>query len=144
MARKEKKKNTRMRGRTTHGWGSMKKHRGAGNRGGRGNSGSTKHKGPSYGLKGADKVGFKNLSSSKAIDVAINVCDLDILAQKMIANGKLKEEGGSVSIDLNLLGIDKLLGKGSVSSKYNVSVAKATEAAKAKIEEAGGSLTVAE
>ena len=42
MTYNKRKKNTRMRGGTTHGYGSMKKNRGAGNRGGRGNAGSGK------------------------------------------------------------------------------------------------------
>ena len=62
MARKEKRKSNKMRARTTHGWGSMKKHRGAGNRGGRGNAGSTKQRAQLYLGKGLNKKGFKNLS----------------------------------------------------------------------------------
>ncbi len=42
MAINKQKKNVRQRGTKTHGYGSMKKHRGAGHRGGRGNAGSGK------------------------------------------------------------------------------------------------------
>ena len=42
MVLNKRKKNSRMRGNTTHGYGSMKKNRGAGNRGGRGMAGSGK------------------------------------------------------------------------------------------------------
>ena len=42
MSVNKRKKNTRMRAKTTHGYGSMKKNRGAGNRGGRGMAGSGK------------------------------------------------------------------------------------------------------
>ena len=42
MTATKRKKNTRMRAHTTHGWGSMKKRRGAGNRGGRGMAGTGK------------------------------------------------------------------------------------------------------
>ena len=38
----KRKKVTKQRGSKTHGWGSMKKHRGAGNRGGRGKAGTGK------------------------------------------------------------------------------------------------------
>ena len=42
MTINKRKKNTRQSAGTTHGCGSMKKRRGAGNRGGRGNAGSGK------------------------------------------------------------------------------------------------------
>ena len=42
MTVNKRKKNSRQRGSHTHGWGAMKKHRGAGNRGGRGAAGSGK------------------------------------------------------------------------------------------------------
>ena len=42
MVVNKQKKNKRQRAGTTHGWGSMKKHRGAGHRGGRGKAGSGK------------------------------------------------------------------------------------------------------
>ena len=67
MVVNKRKKNTRMRGNTTHGWGSMKKRRGAGNRGGRGNAGTGKRadqKKPTilklYGNSYFGKHGFKN------------------------------------------------------------------------------------
>ena len=44
-----RKKNTRQRGSHTHGWGAKKKHRGAGNRGGRGNAGSGPRAGHEFG-----------------------------------------------------------------------------------------------
>jgi large subunit ribosomal protein L15 len=42
MTTHRRKKNVKQRGSKTHGWGSMKKHRGAGNRGGRGKAGTGK------------------------------------------------------------------------------------------------------
>ena len=42
MVAKKRKKNTRQRAGTTHGWGSMKKHRGKGNKGGAGMAGTGK------------------------------------------------------------------------------------------------------
>ena len=42
MVVRKRKKNSRQHGSTTHGWGAMKKHRGAGNRGGRGLAGTGK------------------------------------------------------------------------------------------------------
>ena len=42
MTVNKRSKNTRQRGHTTHGWGSMKKHRGKGHQGGAGMAGSGK------------------------------------------------------------------------------------------------------
>ena len=42
MVTNKRSKDTRQRGSNTHGWGAMKKHRGAGHRGGRGNAGTGK------------------------------------------------------------------------------------------------------
>ena len=42
MTINKRKKNSRQRGSWTHGWGSKKKHRGAGHRGGKGNAGTGK------------------------------------------------------------------------------------------------------
>ena len=67
MIIKKRTKNSRQRAGTTHGWGSMKKHRGAGNRGGVGNAGSGKRgdsKKPSFwkkkkfGMHGFKKKGI--------------------------------------------------------------------------------------
>ena len=70
MTLNKRKKATRQRGSKTHGWGSMKKHRGAGNRGGRGRAGSGKRgdaKKPSYQKKAyLGGHGFKSKRDRKS------------------------------------------------------------------------------
>jgi len=66
----KRKKVTKQRGSKTHGWGAMKKHRGAGNRGGRGMAGTGKRgdaKKPSIqkNKKYFGKYGFKSLKKRK-------------------------------------------------------------------------------
>ncbi|MEF8879848.1 MAG: uL15 family ribosomal protein [Candidatus Thermoplasmatota archaeon] len=126
MARKKTKKN---RGTKTHGRGSMKKGRGAGERGGRGKAGWDKHK-----IMHAKKVdpdyfgrhGFKRPPSVVKKDSVINV-------------EQLKEKYPSKqTVDLTKEGIDKLLGAGFIDKKLKVKVDKASDKAIKKIEEAGG------
>ena len=103
----KRKKNTRQRGTHTHGWGSKKKHRGAGNRGGRGNAGSGKRgdgKKPSY---WKDRSYYKNkgFTSLKTPLKTINIKQLS----------KIEE----TKINLTEMGYDKLLGTGTPDRKYN-------------------------
>jgi|SRR3989344_9598261 len=135
-----RKKNSRMRGKTTYGYGSKKKHRGAGNRGGRGMAGSGKRaaqKKPSiiktYGLRNYfGRHGFKSLKKKLR---TINILELNILAKK----GKLEKEGDFFIIELEKLGYDKLLGKGEPLYRFSVK-GFVTEKASEKIIEAKGKI----
>jgi large subunit ribosomal protein L15 len=152
------KKNTRQRGGKTHGWGSKKKHRGAGNRGGRGNAGSGKRgdqKKPSYwnsalpkkaGQKrGQSYFGKYGFGMGKRSDLSvITVRDLDSHLPQFVAEKKATNAGGVYTIDLTKLGYEKLLGTGQFRSKANVTVPVATPSAVAKVQEAGGSVAVAD
>jgi large subunit ribosomal protein L15 len=146
MVERRKKKNTKLRGSKTHGYGSMKKHRGAGHRGGRGNAGSGKRadaKKPSLWKthksgKDPSKVGFYSWMRNE--EVTMNVGHLSSIADTLVAQRKAVVTQGAVVINLRELGITKLLGSGKVTKKLKVSVPTAVPAAKEKIEAAGGSL----
>ncbi|MFC1648997.1 uL15 family ribosomal protein [Nanoarchaeota archaeon] len=130
-----RKKDTRMRGSHTHGGGSKKKRRGAGNRGGRGRAGSGKKgdcKKPMY-WKEKPKKGFH--SSFKKV-VAINVGELDAKASASIGKAAQAE------INLTKLGIGKLLGTGTVKNKLIITVDQASESAIAKVKKAGGKVNI--
>ena len=71
---------------------------------------------------------------------AVNVSELDTVLPKLVEIGEARHEGGVYTVDLARMGIDKLLGSGQVRSKIHITVAEATESAKAKITEAGGSI----
>jgi ribosomal protein L15 len=62
----------------------------------------------------------------------VNVGDLDSIAKA----------GGA--LDLEAMGIEKLLGSGTVSKAYQVTVASFTKRAQAKIEAAGGKIATGE
>ena len=97
----------KLRGRKT-GYGSKKKHRGAGNRGGRGKAGRGKHK-RSWIIKNAKNYFKKPSMTSLKTDVGktINLDQIDNLAVK----NDLKE--------VELKGY-KVLGRGSLSSKISI------------------------
>lgn len=136
----KRKKNSRMRGSKTHGGGSMKKRRGAGNRGGRGKAGSGKKGGSKvpYFRKMGVKLGKKHfVSKSKIKHKPLNVGDLNKIIESLQSSGKLKT-GNKVSLDLTKLGYTKLLGCGFVNVACELIINKASEKAIKKIESAGG------
>jgi large subunit ribosomal protein L15 len=126
----KRKKVTRYRGSKTHGCGSMKKRRGAGNRGGRGMAGTGKRgdaRKPSISrTRYFGKHGFVPKAYTRKI--GINVHELTAYGDK---------------VNLKDMGFDKLLGKGR-APKVEVTVASATKKAIDKIEAAGGKVILLE
>src|SRR3989344_392151 len=131
MPAKRRKKNVRQRGSHTHGWGSKKKHRGAGNRGGRGMAGRGKRgdtKKPSvlkyFGNEYYGKCGFhrpqKMLDSIRAINI--------------------DELPNQDKVNLTDLGYTKLLSRGTPKRKFEITVPSFSAKAKEKIEAAGGKI----
>lgn len=143
----KRKKNSRHRGSKTHSWGAMKKHRGAGNRGGRGNAGFGKRsdcKKPSvWGIENFyGSHGFTPIQEKEGL-----ACNIEMLEQhykKLIKMGIIQEEKGVATIHLQALGIEKLLGKGKPTKKWNITAQQASESAREKIQEKGGTVTVEE
>jgi len=138
----KRKKNVKLRGSKTHGWGSMKKHRGAGNRGGRGRAGSGKRgdaNKPSnwknnkyFGKHGFKKKGLKE--EIKAINILYLEDNFDNLLKKKI----ISKENDSYTIDISKLGCNKLLASGKVTRKFKITVKYASNNALKKIKEKGG------
>ena len=129
----KRKKNTRQKGSYTYGWGSKKKHRKAGNRGGHGMSGTGKRSDhrktmilKKFGNAYFGKHGFHRPQKLLSETNTINIEDLN----------KFKED----KINLTDLGYNKLLGKGNISRKITVIVEKFSEIAKEKIEKTGGQI----
>ncbi len=131
MTINKRSKLSRYRGSHTHGGGSKKKRRGAGNRGGRGKAGSGKkadQKANQY--KKNEYFGKKGFNSKSKKQKPITLTKLNVLAKE----AKL--------INLTELGYDKLLGSGNISKPIKVQVAKATTKAITKIEFLKGSITL--
>jgi len=139
----KRKKNTRQRGGTTHGWGSMKKHRGKGNKGGSGNAGTGKRgdaKKPSiWKLKYFGKMGFTSKVKKKVN--AINIKEVERNLQKWLDTKKAVKESEGFKIDLSAIGYNKLLGGGTPKNKLFVKVDSAAENAVKKVADRGGKVT---
>ena len=139
-----RKKGSRMRGHRTHGWGSKKKRRGFGSRGGKGRAGSGKRsdtKKPSVWTNTVyfGKRGFN--PHTRRTGASINVAALCERIDALVESGIAVSESNGYTVNLAAAGYTKLLGKGACTHKLSVTVPKATEKATAKIEAAGGSVT---
>jgi len=141
LARKHRKIR-KLRGSRTHGWGTSGQHRDSGSSGGRGKSGRWKHKWTytvRYEPGRRGKLGFRCPTGEGMLNT-INVGELSQLAEKLLAQNKVKEESGKIAIDLNELGYEKLLGGGKATRSLAVRVSKYSESAAKKIQEAGGEI----
>lgn len=142
MTVNKRKKNTRQRGHKTHGWGAKKKHRGQGNRGGRGMAGTGKRadsKKPSI-WKDKDYFG-KHGFVSKTPKVKINAVNISYVEEHLnifLSKNLIKKENEVYNVELEKLGFNKLLGDGNVSLKFKIKTPYASKTAIDKVKEAGG------
>lgn len=143
MRRKRKKIRT-MRGSRTCGGGNAKKRRGAGNRGGRGLAGGGKNKKTKYDWVRQNfphhlgKRGFKRPPAVLYRDEIISVQELDQNMDYYLQQGLAQKKKDTISIDVEVLGVTKVLGGGRVTRKLDVSAPKFSKSAVQKIEEQGG------
>ena len=145
MTVNKRSKSRRYRGSKTHGCGSMKKRRGAGHRGGRGNAGSGKRsdcKRPSYwnDPKYFGRYGFNSVWHDKRENDVISLGDVQDRLKTLVELKFAVEKSGKYEIDLTKLGISKLLSQGKVTQKLSITVEKASRRAIEKIQEAGGEI----
>lgn len=141
MVVRKRKKLSRRRGHRTHGWGAAKKHRGAGNRGGRGMAGSGKRadqKKPSiikeYGTKYFGKKGFVSKIRKK-----VNAVNLSYVEKNL---SKFEKGKDGYNINLGKIGVNKLLGSGYVKNKLIITVDSASKRAIEKVKKTGGDVIV--
>jgi large subunit ribosomal protein L15 len=139
----KRNKRSRLRGRRTCGWGSRKKHRGKGSRGGRGMAGTGKKAGQKltfihrYYERYFGKSGFNSLKKEKL--KVINLRDISKNMEKFLAGGIAKKTADG--IEINLKGY-KILSEGNVAEKVIISASSASEKSKEKIEKAGGKINL--
>ena len=140
----KRKKNSRQRGHTNHGWGTGRaRHRGSGHRGGKGMAGSGKRadtKKPSI----WKEVYFgKHGFVSKTPKVKMNPVNINYIEQhlnKFVSSSMAKKENGFYSIDIEKLGFNKLLGEGKAYNKFKIKTPYASKTAIEKIKNAGGEI----
>jgi large subunit ribosomal protein L15 len=129
MKLKKRNKKSRARGDRTLGW-AMKKHKGSGNRGGKGMAGTgkradqrqtwvIKYQYPYFG-----KQGVTSRSTKKRDNKVINLKDIS-------------EKYKAGDVDLKDY---KILGDGEISEKYSIKAKACSESARKKIEKAGGKI----
>ncbi|MFC6717024.1 uL15m family ribosomal protein [Natrialbaceae archaeon GCM10025810] len=142
-------KKRRQRGSRTHGGGTHKNRRGAGHRGGRGRAGRSKHEFHNYEPKG--KHGFKRPQDIREEVLEIDVKKLDEDAILYAAEGLAEETGDGYEIDARDVVEDgheadvvKVLGSGQVRNSLSVTADAFTDAAREKLESAGGEAVLTE
>ena len=145
MTVNRRKKDVKFRGSHTHGWGSKKKHRGSGNRGGKGNAGTGKradqNKPSIWHEQYFGKHGFTHRGAVR--HNAVNVESLDQNIEKLVKSNVAKLQGGAFVVNIGDLGFDKLLGKGRVTKKLMITADYASSRAVEAVKEAGGEVIVA-
>lgn len=133
-------KTKKFRGSRTCGGGTHKNRRGAGNRGGRGNAGKCKHhavraflNNDSYG-----KHGFSRPQTVIHTVTTANIGEIDELSEAWVTTGLATRQDDEIHINLDELGINKVLGSGSVTKKLVLTSSAFSKSAVAKLEAAGG------
>ncbi|HEY7778184.1 MAG TPA: uL15 family ribosomal protein [Nitrososphaeraceae archaeon] len=131
------RKSRRHRGTRYCGWGQIGQHRQSGSRGGIGGAGKHKHFWIRTVIEEPDHFGHDTLNSYSRFLVKkwINLRDLRTLSIKFSDKKDQK-----TILDLGSLGIQKLLGGGSINESYVIKVAQASASAKKKVESAGGNI----
>ena len=130
-----------MTGSRTRGRG-HNKGRGAGIRGGRGTAGCHKTKRIMYERVGRvwGAHGFKRPQSVVSANSSINLKTIEENSESWIAEGIATKKGKVVSVDLTEMGYDKLLGTGSTTQSYKLTISAASAKAVEKVEAAGGEI----
>ena len=139
-----KKRSEKFRGMRTHGHGRNAR-RGHGKRGGVGNAGSFTHRfikvykeNPRY----FGMHGFKRAPELIERKNTINLSEIQDRFDTLMENGYIKKEGETYVLDLNSMGVDKLLGSGSLKVPMKIIVSEASEKAIEKVKSAGGEVEV--
>lgn len=136
----------RFRGSRTHGRG--KKHgRGHGDRGGTGNAGLHKHKFKWMLIYDPDhfgRHGFVRHHHGEGGTESINVEEVERGLDALVEAGFAARDGDAYQVDLGKAGFEKLLGGGKATRPLRITVSRATESAKAKVQAAGGTVTTTE
>lgn len=146
-ARRREKKSRKMRGSRVCGWGRTGQHRKHGGLGGKRGSGLHKHKWThivKYCRDYFGKHGFQRPKCLVKEVKPVNVGFLCEVADKLVEEGLAKVKNGVYVINVQDLGFNKLLGEGRVTKPMEILTPMATEAAKEKVEAAGGRVVVVE
>jgi large subunit ribosomal protein L15 len=123
------------------------RNRGRGNKGGAGFSGWRFKKQKyiklikEYPEKFEDKKGFTSIKYNVEKSI-INLGDIEEYFDYLLSEGIIKNEGEYYTIDLDEIGVDKLLGAGRISKKMKIYVREASEGAIEKVKNVGGEVII--
>jgi large subunit ribosomal protein L15 len=125
-----RKKIVKQRGHRTHGWGSQKKHRGGGSRGGRGRGGVEKHK-KAWLLKKGEKLGKRGFKSLRQRGLKPSGKAINLRGVERLAEGKN---------EINLLdhGYERVLGSGEIKKPLKIKAKHFSARAKDRIKKVKG------
>ena len=145
MVVRKRKKVVKQRGHRTHGWGSPKKHRGSGSRGGVGNAGFAKKGQQKKAIimnKGVyiGKYGFKSKTKEKSR--YLNIDDLLRIIPDLEGKGLVSKTKEGIVVDLVKTPYKRVLGRGNIDKPYIVKAAGFTKTAEKKITDAGGKVII--
>ena len=130
------RKSRRQRGTRYCGWGQIGQHRQSGSRGGVGQAGKHKHFWIRTVIEEPNHFGHPQTKSLNKIHQKwANIKDLDFLYFKYV-----KSDSENITLDLTNIGINKLLGGGTVTTKMTVRVEQISQRAIEKIQAIGGSV----
>lgn len=140
----KRSRRSRIRGRKTCGWGSRKKHRGSGQRGGVGMAGTGKKAGQKINqivkAEYFGRHGFKSLKNvRKKKPIGINLGDIERKLDFFEKEGLVEKKKGGLTV--NLKGY-KVLGKGKLKTKIMINADFASEEALKKIKESGSIIAI--
>lgn len=127
----------------THGWGSPKKHRGAGSRGGRGRAGTGKKGQQAMSRvhsrrEALRKKGFVRPAKAVRKEASINLRDIELRLDGWLAGKTAVKRTGAVDVDLGKTRYTKVLAGGSPRRKMVVKAARFSAAAEEKLKRKGG------
>jgi large subunit ribosomal protein L15 len=141
------KKSRKQRGSRYCGWGQVGQHRKGGMRGGKGKAGGRKHfwiRTVKYEPDRYKSIGFKPPSSLAPRPDVVNVGELMDIAINIHGVETISSGSEGLTLDLASMGVDKLLGRGSINVPFNVKVSEYSSRALEKLEAVGGQIIEAE
>lgn len=133
------RKSRKQRGSRYCGWGQIGQHRASGSRGGVGGAGKHKHFFIRTIKEEPNHFGHEQFHALRPSDVQkwVNIKELNELVKFSET-----DKDGKVVLDLDKLGIGKVLGAGILNSAFTVKVRKISDSARNKIISAGGEVIV--
>jgi len=136
------RKSRRQRGTRYCGWGQIGQHRASGSRGGVGGAGKHKHFWIRTVIEEPDHFGHPS-SKSYSRNIVRKWANLRDLSSLLSSHNDVGKES-MVELNLSALGINKLLGGGTVGRPLMIKVASVSENARTKVESNGGKIILDE